>query len=118
MLDETGYAGPEHLDAADVAGYEAKAQYDPTPDVDAVLAAGIGADSVVVDLGAGTGVFTRAMAPHVRRVVAVDVSPAMISALSRWRGRRRRVGQRRFRQRIDLPVVDRLTERSASEVVG
>jgi SAM-dependent methyltransferase len=80
-LDEGAHAGPEHLDPGYVAGYERKAGYDPTADVDVLLAHGIGADSVVVDLAAGTGVFARAMAPHCRQVVAVDVSPAMVAAL-------------------------------------
>ena len=34
MLDELAHAGQEHLDDAYVAGYEAKAGYDPGPDVD------------------------------------------------------------------------------------
>ncbi|MET0325792.1 MAG: class I SAM-dependent methyltransferase [Ilumatobacteraceae bacterium] len=80
-LDEGAHAGPEHLDPGYVAGYERKAGYDPTADVEVLLAHGIGADSVVVDLAAGTGVFARAMAPHCRQVIAVDVSPAMVAAL-------------------------------------
>jgi len=36
-----------------------------------------------VDLGAGTGRLALAAAPHARRVVAVDVSPAMQSLLRR-----------------------------------
>jgi len=80
-LDERGHAGPEHLDPGYVAGYERKAGYDPGPDVDVLLAHGIGPESVVVDLAAGTGVFARAMAPHCERVVAVDVSPAMVAVL-------------------------------------
>lgn len=83
MLDEMAYAGAEHLDADYVDGYEAKAQYDPTPDVDALLGAGIGAASTVADLGAGTGVLARAIAPLVRQVIAIDVSPAMIASLRR-----------------------------------
>jgi SAM-dependent methyltransferase len=80
-LDEGAHAGPEHLDPVYVAGYERKAGYDPAPDVDVLRSHGIGADSVVVDLAAGTGVFARAMAPHCGRVIAVDVSPAMVAML-------------------------------------
>ena len=43
---------------------------------------GVGQASTVVDLGAGTGSLTLAAAPHVGRVVAVDVSPAMLAVLS------------------------------------
>ena len=78
MLDELAHAGAEHLDAAYVAGYEAKAGYDPTADVERLQQLGLDASSTVVDLGAGTGVFTAAVSPHCSRVVAVDVSPAMI----------------------------------------
>jgi SAM-dependent methyltransferase len=53
---------------------------DWSADVASLLALGIGNSSTVVDLGAGTGAFAAAIAPHVRRVVAVDVSPAMVAA--------------------------------------
>jgi len=39
------------------------------------------ADSTVLDVGAGTGRHTLALAPHVRRVVAVDPSEAMLGLL-------------------------------------
>ncbi len=83
MLDELAHAGQEHLDEAYVAGYEAKSQYDPAPDVDVLREHGLDRHSTVVDLGAGTGVFAIAVAPHCGRVIAVDVSPAMVDVLHR-----------------------------------
>jgi len=82
-LDERAHAGPEHLDPGFVAGYDRKSGYDATEDVDALVGRGIGADSTVVDLGAGTGTFTLAAASVCREVVAVDVSPAMTAVLRR-----------------------------------
>ena len=81
QLDERTHAGPEHLDAVYVAGYDEKSPTDWSEDVARLRALGIGSSSTVVDLGAGTGTFAEAIAPHVRRVVAVDVSPAMVAAL-------------------------------------
>jgi ubiquinone/menaquinone biosynthesis C-methylase UbiE len=83
MLDELAHAGQEHLDGAYVAGYEAKSQYDPGPDVAVLREHGLDRSSTVVDLGAGTGVFAIAAAAHCERVVAVDVSPAMVDLLRR-----------------------------------
>jgi len=80
-LDERGHAGAEHLDPAYVAGYERKAGFDPAEDVDALCRRGLTTESVVVDLGAGTGAFTTAVAPLCREVVAVDISPAMLDVL-------------------------------------
>jgi SAM-dependent methyltransferase len=80
-LDERAHAGDEHLDAGYVAGYDRKAGFDPTEDVEVLRRHGLGPASVVVDLGAGTGTFTAAVAPHCGRVVAVDVSPPMAAAL-------------------------------------
>ena len=80
--DELAYAGPEHLDPAFVAGYDRKAGYEAgtRSDVDEDLAALAeqGVDGTLVDLGAGTGrLALAAAAAEFRRVVAVDVSPAM-----------------------------------------
>jgi SAM-dependent methyltransferase len=77
--DELAYAGPEHLDPDFVAGYDRKAGYEQgtREDVDEDLAELAGLDGTLVDLGAGTGRLSLAAAPRFRRVVAVDVSPAM-----------------------------------------
>jgi ubiquinone/menaquinone biosynthesis C-methylase UbiE len=82
MIDELAYAGPEHLDAAFVAGFDRKQGYpDPAEDIDVLRSHGIDRESTLVDLGAGTGRLALAVAPNVRRVVAADVSPAMLAAL-------------------------------------
>src|SRR5689334_15810209 len=80
-LDELAHAGPEHLDDAYVASYDRKAGTDPTDDVELLRGLGLDERSTLVDLGAGTGTFALAAAPFCRRVVAVDVSAAMLSAL-------------------------------------
>ena len=80
MLDELAHAGPEHLDPGFVAGFDRKQGYpDFSADVSVLAAHGAGQEATVVDLGTGTGRFALAAAPHVRRVVAVDVSPAMLT---------------------------------------
>lgn len=82
MIDEMAYAGPEHLDAAFVAGFDRKQGYpDPVADLDALAAQGLGAGSAVVDLGTGTGQFALAAARRFGHVTAVDVSPAMLDLL-------------------------------------
>ncbi len=80
-LDELAHAGSEHLDAGYVAGYEDKSPTDWGDDIAALQALRVDATSTVVDLGAGTGAFARAIAPHVARVVAVDVSEPMVAAI-------------------------------------
>ncbi|HLT18253.1 MAG TPA: class I SAM-dependent methyltransferase [Thermomicrobiales bacterium] len=79
MIDELAHAGEEHLDLDFVAGYDRKSQTDHSGDLEILLARGLGPESVVVDLGAGTGTFALAVAPHCRRVVAADISPAMLT---------------------------------------
>lgn len=80
-LDELAHAGPEHLDPAYITTYDRKAGTDPTADLEILKGLGLDATSVLVDLGAGTGTFALAAAPHCRQVVAVDVSPAMLDVL-------------------------------------
>lgn len=81
--NELAHAGPEHLDPAYVAAYDSKSPTDWSEEVAELLRLGVGATSTVVDLGAGTGAFARSIAPHVARVVAVDVSEAMVAAMRR-----------------------------------
>ncbi len=81
MFDELAHSGPEHLDPAYVAAYDEKSPTDWSGEVAELLRLGVGATSTVVDLGAGTGAFARAVAAHVARVVAVDVSEAMVASM-------------------------------------
>jgi ubiquinone/menaquinone biosynthesis C-methylase UbiE len=81
LLDETGSAGRENLDAGHVARYDRKEDADARAEVDRLVALGINADSTVIDFGAGTGQLAVALAPVCRRVVAVDISPVMLQAL-------------------------------------
>ena len=82
VLDELAHAGAEHLDEAFIAGYDRKQGHpDPGEHIAALAARGLGAASVVVDLGAGTGQFAVQAAKRFGRVIAVDVSPAMVAAL-------------------------------------
>ncbi|MGH2838259.1 MAG: class I SAM-dependent methyltransferase [Thermoleophilaceae bacterium] len=52
-------------------------------EVNLLRGAGLGASSVVVDLGSGTGQLALKIAPLCRRVVAVDPSPVMVERLRR-----------------------------------
>lgn len=79
-LDEREYAGPEHLDADYVATYDDKAQTDPREDLDLLS---IPPNATLVDIGAGTGTFAMAAAPHCDKVIAVDVSTQMLDVLRR-----------------------------------
>lgn len=82
MIDELAHAGPEHLDPGFVAGYDRKQGYpDFAADVAVLEAYGIGRESTVIDIGAGTGRFVLAAAALAGRVVAADISPAMVSVL-------------------------------------
>ncbi len=81
LLDEVASAGRENLDAGHVSRYDAKEDGGAAAEVRFLRGLGLAPESVVVDLGAGTGQFTLAVAPACARVVAVDVSPVMLDAL-------------------------------------
>lgn len=78
VIDESRYAGAEHVDPEQVARYDDKVPFDPSTELDILRELGLSADDTVVDFGAGTGVFTLAAAEHCDRVVAVDVSEPML----------------------------------------
>jgi SAM-dependent methyltransferase len=82
MPDELAHAGPEHLDPDFVSGFDRKqGRPDPSGDIALLRSHGLSGDSVVVDIGAGTGQFAVPAARHFGRVVAVEVSPAMRDVL-------------------------------------
>ena len=80
-LDEVAHAGPEHLDDAYVATYDHKAGVEWAAEVARLRRLGLDETRTLVDLGAGTGGLAQAAAPLSRRVVAVDVSSAMLAIL-------------------------------------
>jgi SAM-dependent methyltransferase len=79
LFDERAHAGPEHLDPEYVVRYERKSGLDPVEELAFLSEHGLGPETTLVDLGAGTGLLAAAAAPHCRRVVAVDPSPAMVA---------------------------------------
>ena len=81
LLDELRNAGRENLDAAHVARYDEKEDANTPAEVGRLLELGLNTCSTVVDLGAGTGQFTLAVAPICASVIAVDVSPLMLDRL-------------------------------------
>jgi SAM-dependent methyltransferase len=82
FLNELAHAGNEHLDAEYVARYDYKAGNDPAEDLQTLRDLGLNDTHTLIDFGAGTGTFTLAAAPLCRRIIAVDVSPAMLKILS------------------------------------
>ena len=81
LIDETAHAGRENLDAGHVARYDDKEDAAAQEEVVLLKSLGLNVESTVVDLGAGTGQFAIGVSTSCRRVVAVDVSPAMLKRL-------------------------------------
>jgi ubiquinone/menaquinone biosynthesis C-methylase UbiE len=81
LLDERANAGRENLDADHVSRYDAKEAWDAATEVGLLRSVGLNADSTVLDLGAGTGQFTLAVAGQAGRVIAADVSRPMLERL-------------------------------------
>jgi SAM-dependent methyltransferase len=82
-LDERAHAGPEHLDRAYVESYDAKTGLDLDAALELLRRHGFGPDTTLVDLGCGTGLLSAAAVSEARRVVGVDVSPAMLEVARR-----------------------------------
>ena len=81
LIEEVATAGRENLDAGHVSRYDAKEDGGAAAEVDLLVGLGLTDESVVVDLGAGTGQLSLAVAPRCSRVIAVDVSPVMLDRL-------------------------------------
>jgi 2-polyprenyl-3-methyl-5-hydroxy-6-metoxy-1,4-benzoquinol methylase len=79
LFDERVHAAAEHLDPAYVTAYDAKAGADPVDELGLLRECGLRRETTLVDLGAGSGLLALTAAPHCRRVVAVDPSPAMLA---------------------------------------
>lgn len=82
VLDELVSAGRENLDADHAWGYDHKEDAEAAEEVGLLQEFGLGDDSVLVDLGAGTGQLVLAAAQVCARVVAVDVSTVMLAPLA------------------------------------
>jgi ubiquinone/menaquinone biosynthesis C-methylase UbiE len=80
-LDELAVAGRENLDPDHVARYDVKEDAGAATEVALLVGAGLTRESLVVEVGAGTGQFTVAVAPRCGQVIAVDVSEPMLERL-------------------------------------
>jgi ubiquinone/menaquinone biosynthesis C-methylase UbiE len=82
FIDELAYVGRENLDADHVERYDGKEDSGAAAEVALLEELGLTRRSLVVEIGAGTGQFTVAVAPRCERVIAVDVSPVMLRRLA------------------------------------
>jgi len=74
-------AGRENLDAGHVARYDAKEDAGAAEEIALLKQLGLTRESLVIDIGTGTGQFAIAAAATGANVVAVDVSPLMLDVL-------------------------------------
>jgi ubiquinone/menaquinone biosynthesis C-methylase UbiE len=81
LRDELAIAGRENLDAEHASQYDTKENASVMEELALLNKLGLNRQSEVVDMGAGTGQFTLAVAAVCARVVAVDVSPVMLDVL-------------------------------------
>lgn len=81
IIDEQRHAGEEHLDPAQVARYDEKLPFDPTPEFELLVEQGLTEEDTVVDFGTGTGVFPLAVADYCDRVIAIDISEPMLDVV-------------------------------------
>jgi ubiquinone/menaquinone biosynthesis C-methylase UbiE len=81
LLDEVASAGRENLDPQHVSRYDSKEDAGAGAEVALLCGLGLRQDSVVIDIGAGTGQFTLAVATRCAQVIAVDVSSVMLGRL-------------------------------------
>jgi SAM-dependent methyltransferase len=79
--DESALAGAEHADPAYAGGFDRKTGGGFEDDLRHLVELGLGEDSTLVDLGAGTGALALLATASAGRVVAVDPSPAMLDVL-------------------------------------
>lgn len=80
-FDEAANAGCEHFDPEYVAGYDAKSGVDEAFELALLERGGLSPETIVVDLGAGTGRTAILAAEVAHEVVAVDVSAPMLARL-------------------------------------
>ncbi len=80
-LDELAVAGRENLDAGHASRYDGKEDAAAGEEIGLCRQLGLTSESVLVEIGAGTGQFAIAAAAACARVVAVDVSPVMLGRL-------------------------------------
>ena len=83
LLDEVASAGRENLDADHVSQYDSKENAGAAAEARFLTRLGLTPESVVVDIGTGTGQFAIAVAPACARVVAVDVPPSDAAGAAR-----------------------------------
>lgn len=87
--DETVQRGTDYADEAEVAAYDERMAglRDVPAEIERILGLlRLSRDDVLLEVGTGTGAFARAAARRCGRVIAVDVSPVMLSYAARRAG--------------------------------